>query len=237
MITMKIAIVENEEIYITQIKEMLDRWKEEKKANCKIEINNFRSGEDFLKTDVDGYQIVFMDIQLDGKLNGIKTAHAIRNRKCEIPLVFLTSYSQYVFTGYEVRALYYIVKPVEYKKIVWCMDKVYEMEFQGAYIFKEKEILNKISYKDILYFQSSLHYMDIYTQKQVYRQKISLKKLKTLLPPQFVSCHRTVVVNVLKIDYINGKELRMTDGALLPISNTYLEDIRNAFLSLTTEEK
>lgn len=237
MITMKIAVVENEEFFISQMKEILEKWKADKQANCKIHIDTFQSGEAFLKSDLESYQIVFMDIQLDGKLNGIKTAHVLRNRKCEVPLVFLTSYSQYVLTGYEVRALYYIVKPVEYKKVAWCMDKVFEMEFQGAYIYKDKEMIHKISYKDILYFQSSLHYIDIFTLKRTFRQKLSLKKLKTLLPPQFVACHRTVIVNVLKIDYINGKELRMTDGSILPISNTYLENIRHAFLSMTTEEK
>lgn len=237
MIIIQVAVVENEAECARQTEEMIHRWKREQDVYCELKVDFFSNGEDFIKSKTDEYHIAFLDIQLDGKLNGIETAQLLRQSGCDVPLVFLTSYSQYVFTGYEVRALNYIVKPVEFERVAWCMNRIFELEFQGYYIFKEKDNLHKLSYNKILYFQSSLHYIDIFTKKNAFRQKMSFKKLQMFLPPQFVQCHRTVIVNILKIDYINGREIMMVDGTYLPISSTYLELVRNMYLTLMMEDK
>lgn len=237
MIIIQVAIVENEAECARQTEEMLHRWKCAQDIHCELKIDIFTSGEEFMKSKPDEYHIAFLDIQLDGEFNGIETAHQLRKNGCEIPIVFLTSYSQYVFTGYEVSALNYIVKPVSFERVAWCMNRIFKLEFQGYYIFKERDNLHKIPYNKILYFQSSLHYIEIFTKKKSYRQKMSFKKLQMLLPPQFVQCHRTVIVNILRINCISGREIRMIDETLLPISNTYLELVRNMYMTLMMEDK
>lgn len=237
MTIIQVAIVENEAVYVKQTEEMIHKWKNDNNIYCELCVDVFSSGEDFLKSKASEYHIIFMDIQLEGKLDGIQTAKKLRQGRCNVPLVFLTSFSQYVFTGYEVRALNYIVKPVEYERVAWCMNRIFEMEFQGYYVFKERDRIHKVSYNKILYFQSSLHYVDIYTEKDVFRHKMSFKKLQRLLPPQFIPCHRTVIANILKVDCLAGRELTMSDGSVLPISNTYIKLVRDMYLKLMMEDK
>ncbi len=50
-------------------------------------------------------------------LNGMDTARKIREFNQELVIVFLTGYSDYVFEGYEVGALDYVMKPAQEKRL------------------------------------------------------------------------------------------------------------------------
>ena len=54
--------------------------------------------------------LVFLDIEMEGT-NGMDTARALREADQSLQLVFVTGYSDYVFDGYEVGALGYLLKP------------------------------------------------------------------------------------------------------------------------------
>lgn len=231
MIMINVAIVENEEEYVDSIKRLLDMCKKAAGYTWETVLWAFKTGEDFLKTDIEKYHIVFMDIDLDGDMDGMEAAQVLRKRGCTVPLAFLTSFNQYVFTGYKVGAIDYIMKPIKMDQLQWCMKRVFDMKSQGAFICKTRDGIMQIPYNKILYFQSSFHYIEIFTvDKKKYQQLLSLKKLRDALPIQFIQCHRTILVNAWKIECINGRELKLTDGTLLPISNTYLDEVRNVFM-------
>lgn len=54
----------------------------------------------------------FLDIQM-GQMNGIEVAKRLRESGYQGIIVFLTAFREYVFRGYEVRALNYLLKPVK----------------------------------------------------------------------------------------------------------------------------
>lgn len=231
MIIINVAIVENNDEYVAELRELLEECRRLSGYTWDIALRPFKTGEEFLKTETAGYHIVFMDIDLDGAIDGIETARILRKRGCNIPLAFLTSFNQYVFTGYKVNAIDYILKPIRIEQLQWCMERVFEMKSQGSFICKTRDGIMQIPYDQILYFQSSFHYIEIFAEdKKKYQQLLALKKLREALPLQFIQCHRTILVNAWKIDCINGKEIKLTDGTRLPVSNTYLDVVRNVFM-------
>lgn len=55
--------------------------------------------------------LLFLDMEMKG-LNGTETAERIRTFDEQLVIVFVTGYSDYVFDGYRVGALDYLMKPV-----------------------------------------------------------------------------------------------------------------------------
>ena len=51
------------------------------------------------------------------KLNGMDAARLIRAQNSSAVIIFITSYTDFVFQGYEVKALNYILKPYKKEKI------------------------------------------------------------------------------------------------------------------------
>lgn len=233
MVVIKIAIIENEEYYVKELYGILKRWEAEEQEGCEINVVPYKDGETFLNSKMEEYHIVFMDIELDGKMNGIETAERMRKKEIGVPIVFLTSYKEFVWNGYKVRALDYIIKPINFEQVKWCMDEVWESVSDGFYFVRYKDENCAVRYNEIIYFESSLHYVDINTVGRKYRQMITMKKLKQFLPKQFKQCHRTIIVNINHIHSLHAKEINITGDIKLPVSSSYAEELRRAYLGRT----
>lgn len=151
-------------------------------------------------------------------------------------IIFLTAFSEYVFDGYHVQALDYLLKPISQNKLEQCMNPILR-NMQGSYhVYKTKTETIKIPYNKILAFTSFRHYVDIITQpndNQVFfRQKITLKNLQNQLPKEFVRCHRTVIVNMNKVMRLTNKDITLSDNSIYPVSESYLEHVREVFSTL-----
>ena len=56
---------------------------------------------------------------------------------------------------------------------------------------------------------------------------IKFSDLSALLPErQFISCHRSYLVNLEHIAYIRSRELELTTGEVLPVSKYRLDELQ-----------
>lgn len=225
---MKVAIVEDETPHAEALQDLLRQWSEEHQAL--IDVALFGSGEAFLNACEDPFDLVFMDIKMNG-MDGISAAHQLRQQGFHGQLVFLTSFSEYVFDGYEVQALNYLMKPVSYEKIAKCMDYVEQKLHDDHYTFRDHDLVTRIAYSKIIYFSSANHYTQIITTEGDFRQRESLQIVFSHLPSRFLFCHRTVIINMEHVSKLKGRELVLSNGVIVPISQTYLQDVRSALMS------
>ena len=83
-----------------------------------FKIAEFDCGESLVRALNDSvFDIIFLDIEMKG-LDGVATAREIRKRTSAPEIIFVTSYPDFVFQGYEVQALNYILKPYQKEKII-----------------------------------------------------------------------------------------------------------------------
>lgn len=225
----KIGIIENEKKYSQSLCELLDAWSSAQ--FCTLDIHLFSSGNEIIHANILDYNILFIDIQLDDA-NGVDIAKALRKKECTSEIVFLTAYKEYVFEGYSVHALNYILKPITYEKLKSCMDTVLQSVQSENYILRNRDIIIKIPYNEIMYILSSRHHMNIVTKEKTFTHLISINKLLSCLPAQFVQCHRTVIINMNFIQKLEGREVLMSDFTTLPVSNTYLKVVRKKLEAL-----
>lgn len=113
---MKIAICDDEAILIAQVEQLLQQSELDKMDT----ITTFSSGEALLAAYVQKYtfDLIFLDVQMESGINGIKTAHRLREIDDVVMIVFLTSYGQYKDDAFDVSAAQYLMKPINEQRFI-----------------------------------------------------------------------------------------------------------------------
>ena len=117
----KIALVDDEDKLKNEVKDYILKYSSDN--NIDIDINMFSSGEDFIANfNKFSFDIIFMDIMMKD-LDGIETCQKIRKIDQDVIIIFLTNLVQYALKGYEVNALDFVVKPVNYNVLKMKLDR------------------------------------------------------------------------------------------------------------------
>ena len=84
-----------------------------------FEIQEFPSGDallDWYGRNAGLLDLVFLDIEMAGH-NGMATARELRRQDKSLQIVFVTGHPDYVFDGYSVGALGYLMKPAQAEQL------------------------------------------------------------------------------------------------------------------------
>ncbi len=233
---MKITILEDSVIEAERLRSGI--WKYGQQYDWDIGIDEYKSGEDYFLHNPDCQSIqssaFFLDIQM-GEMNGIDVAKRLRASGYKGIIVFLTAFREYVFHGYEVRALNYLLKPVREHKLFLCLNEIAKELSNNTYIYRNKQEIVSIPYTEILTFSSSLHYVDILTVSgKCYEQMSTLNKIIEHLPSEFIRTHRSYIVNMAHIYRITSGTIELSNHLTTQIARSYSKDVINAFAKYTT---
>ncbi len=172
------------------------------------------------------FDCVFLDIQMK-QINGIDCARKIREHDKKVGIIFLSAIRDYVFEGYEVNAIRYLLKPLEQEKCFEMLDLVAEsVAKEHQYLLVNK---TKIDCEEILYIESYGHYCTIHADKIV-ETKASLSELCGKLPDGFMQTHRSYVVNLSHVDSILKEGCLLDDETVIPISRNSVKKVNSAFM-------
>ena len=172
------------------------------------------------------FDCVFLDIQMKS-INGIECARKIREYDKKIGIVFLSAIKDYVFEGYEVNAIRYLLKPLETKKCHELLDLITESvtkERQYLLVNKRKE-----DCEEILFIESFGHYCAVHTD-EVRVTKVSLSEMSAKLPVHLVETHRSYIVNLEHVDSVLKDVCLLDDGSEIPISRNSVKKVNQAFM-------
>ena len=168
--------------------------------------------------------ILFLDVEMKG-LNGMETAEKIRTFNDSLIIVFITGYSDYVFDGYRVGALDYIMKPVPRQRLQELLHRVrVKLDSEKAQTFTIKNIDGTWRFKlrDILYFYSDKRKVTLVTRNGEYPFYAKLDEIEKQLASFFVRIHQRYLVNPAAVDYLGGDSVTL-GCAELPCSRRYKE--------------
>lgn len=229
-----IAVMEDEQIYRDIMNDYLRRWGCE--TNNILEISSFSGSEAFLTEweSNKNFDVVFFDIvMLNSELNGMNVAAMIRKQNDDSFIIFTTSVTDYMQEGYHVEAFRYLIKPLDYEDIKECMDKVFvrlSSKHNTTLTIKYKNEIQRIPYRDILYFSSIRHYVETHTGAKIYKHMQKFQSLLSMLPPEFCRCHRTIIVNIEAIYSISKLEIILVNHQKLPVSESYLNALKEQYM-------
>ena len=173
--------------------------------------------------------LLFLDVEMAG-LNGMETAAKIRQYDTRIMIVFVTGYTDYVFDGYQVGALDYILKPASAHKLRELLGRVrakLDAEKSQTFLLKNLNGTWRFCLCDILYFYSDRRLVYLVTEKGEHSFYARLDEVEKQLSPRFIRIHQRYLVNPAQVDYI-GSEALTLGGAQLPCSRRYRESALNS---------
>ncbi len=202
---LKVAIVDDQYIDVDRLKYCLDRFEKEQLEKIHIEV--FSDALLFLDAYKPVYDIVFMDIDMPG-MDGLKAAQRLREVDNQVALIFVTNLAKYAINGYEVRAIDFIVKPIQYTKFEFKLKRAIQMlpkEDTEVLPLKSEKGLVYIEVKDIYYVEVLGHELTYHTKKGKFTMRGSLKQLETeLKAPMFYTCNKCYIVNLAYVESIQG---------------------------------
>lgn len=204
------AIIEDDPGYTRYLEECLNRYGAE--HECVFQIRAFGRAEAFLADSRIIDDMVFMDVDLgQGWMDGLDAARILRERGSMAVLFFITNMPQYAASGYEVDAIDYCVKPINYNSLSVKLDKAVRVlgQRQGLPVrVKTKDGLRVVSSSDILYVEVKGHDLMFYTSQEVICSYGGLgDREKELKDREFARCSASVLVNLRYVTGLHGDEI------------------------------
>ncbi|MFV0363731.1 MAG: LytR/AlgR family response regulator transcription factor [Suipraeoptans sp.] len=198
-----IAIVEDEEMYSNQLNVYIERYCKEREINVKVTF--FADGDEIVGNYSGDYDIILMDIQMRF-MDGMTAAEKIREMDAKVIIMFITNMTQYAIRGYQVNALDYMVKPVEYfsfaQKLSKSIERVRPEHYRHISVTTDNG-LRKLDIDEILYVESCGHYLKFETFKGVYQTRCTMKSAEASLEPHgFCRIHKGYLVNMKYVEEV-----------------------------------
>lgn len=201
MRSINIALVEDDNNAKEQFIIFLNDYFKDKNVN----IFPFTSGEEFFESNILSYDIVFLDIELPG-INGVSIAKLLREKNYSKILIFTTNLAQYALKGYEVDALCFLVKPINYFTLKISLDKaikVLSKEKSKKILVNNKNEIASIDIDNIYYFEVINHDVIIHTTTELISIRKSLKSFENELHDyNFRRCNNCYLVNLKHVNKI-----------------------------------
>ncbi|MDY3000180.1 LytTR family DNA-binding domain-containing protein [Romboutsia timonensis] len=227
-----IGICDDELLYRIKIKDILKELLRLYAINYNI--YEFSSGEELLNNYPKDLDILIMDIQMK-IVNGMDTAKKIREFDQNLEIIFMTSFSEFMQEGYEVKAYRYILKPINERKIskniLPCIDEV--MKKKKNYLsINVKNYIDRIKIDSIVYIETARPNILIYTHDNMYTTKMTISKIEKILSEYgFFRCHNSYIVNLKLIESMNGNTV-VVKGKNIPISKYRVKDLKLAITNI-----
>lgn len=216
---MKIAILEDQTQHLNHLTTLLTEAAHLRQQSLVLE--TFDSGESFLFAVPDAnFQLAFLDIQLAGVLDGMAVAKKLRAQGNPLPLAFVSNYDDYVFDGYDVGAVAYIMKPVTLEKILQVLDKIEAQQSPPVLLINVERETLKIPQFDILFLQVAGHTLFLQTQEKRYILTANLNQFEEELTADFLKINRGTIINLSQVAAFNGSDVTLSNGDKLPVSRT-----------------
>ena len=182
----------------------------------------FSSGEGLLRwmeKHAGELDLVFLDIEM-GELDGMETARRLRLADEGLQLVFVTGYTDYVFDGYSVGALGYLMKPPQPDRLDEVLDRGLEARLRDgdkAFLCRRGETMYRIPKKSILYFASDRRQVSCVAAARTYTFYGKLDEVERAVGEGFVRIHQRYLVRSAAVDRLEGSQVFIGEEAL-PVS-------------------
>ncbi|GAA0719679.1 LytTR family DNA-binding domain-containing protein [Aquimarina litoralis] len=216
-------IIEN---YIARIDQL------ELVKSCANALEAFHS---ITNSDID---LIFLDIQMPN-LTGIDFLKDIQ----PIPnVIFTTAYSDYAVDAFNLEAIDYLLKPIEFSRFLKAINKVLKLskkdttktntfetnnanilsDYNTTFIYlKVEKQMQKIFLKDILYIESLKNYIKVKTLEREIIAYKSISHMESILPvSKFLRVHRSFIIAIDHINSFSTSEIELR-GLKIPVGRNY----------------
>lgn len=224
-----IILCDDEKEQRRQLKTIIKTYMELK--GVEFSFSEFPSGEALLGSQQRiTADLIFLDIEM-GTMDGMETAKALRREDNPAIIVFVTAYDDYVFQGYDVKALNYILKPYDHQRIKDVLTEALSLlgqRVEDIYPLETGSGVYKLALKKVLYFMSDKRKIIAVTTGGSTDFYGKLEDVSLKVPSYFIRIHRRYLVN---LNFVTGveKDKVIVGSQVLPVSRSHHQELLLAF--------
>ncbi len=183
--------------------------------------------------------LIFLDINMPG-LSGIQFTRSLEKKPLTI---FTTAYSEYAVESYELNAVDYLVKPIEFERFIKSVNKAIEV-FQvktnqhGANLETNKKIndslfvllksgplTHKVNLNEIVFIEKEENYLAFQTFDKKILVRANMAELFDLVPEvQFCRVHKSFAVAIKHIHTVEIHQVSLGKYKI-PVGSCYREEL------------
>lgn len=185
--------------------------------------------------DSNPVDLLFLDINMPA----ISGLDFYKKAPKNIMAIFTTAYSEYALEGFNLSAIDYLLKPVEFARFQQAVEKA--KEYYDYLHRKENEVpqylfvkvdysVVKIPLSEILYIEGLDNYLKIHLDNnKSILVRMSMKGVTEKLPAaEFVRVHRSYIVPFSKVRSVRNKIIYL-DKMEVPVGTNYVEEVQRLF--------
>lgn len=201
--------------------------------NVLAKIDNVNEAVAFLENN--SIDLLFLDVEIKGG-TGLDVISRL-NDNVNFEIIYITAYAEYAIKAINLKASYYMVKPIQDDELIKGVNGVLESildKNNGLGMFVSgNNGLSLIKYADIFYMTSDGAYTKIMTSTGVVLSSKNLGKLEKELPENiFFRCHHSYLVNLTKINsFIPGRSgaLILKNNQEIPVAQRRMNELKEKF--------
>ena len=199
----RIAIVEDEELYAEQLRTYLQQY--EKEHGDKFEITTYTDGDGIVSKYRSQFDIILMDVEMKF-MDGMSAAEETRKVDAEVVIIFITNMAQYAIRGYAVDALDYVLKPVSYfafsQRLARAISRMRKRESK-VILVNIKGGRVRLNIANIYYVESQGHTLILHTILGNYETTCTMKEMEEKLTGMnFCRGNKGYLINLQHVERI-----------------------------------
>ena len=234
---LRLAIVDDEPVICDLLNLYTTQWCDHNHVEAQIDIFNSAEAFSFEWETSRAYDLILLDIQMKGA-SGLVLAKQIRSFDQWMRIVFVTGIADYVYEGYEVSALNYLLKPVSKEKLGACLTRAYDAiksSLQEApepvFVFEADGQIHRVEQRKIYAVEAQKNYSRLSTALGDFVIRMSLSDIANQLSPSlFLKTHRSFLVSVIHVRSIDFTEVILDTGERIPLSRSQRDGVQQAFI-------
>lgn len=238
----RVAVCDDERYITDKIEQCVLKYGKEN--DVYFQIVKFESGKKLIDSKKH-FDLIFLDIQMEEKEEGITTAQYIRSIDMDTPIVFVTNFSDFSMQAHKVHAFDFIEKPFEYMNIERILNDFRRIGEKHRNMVIELKTVNgaKIqSIDEIIYIMITNKRRELYLYVSSQKDKINIKGnlsdiYSRLDSNQFFIPHRSYVINLDFVQSTKGSNfIIMSNGDDIPLTRDNREKFREQMHKYISEK-
>jgi len=212
---MRVAICDDNQQDIERIRRYTLRM-----IDYAVEYVFYTRPEELLRECADAEQkpdMYILDIEMPG-MDGLAVAKQIRETDSKALLVFLTSYTKYMPSVFEVVTFDFIPKPISEERLRVLFEKAgtYLNLTNQSFSFSYRRVRYSLKFDEILYLEKRGRQAIIHTKKMKYQSNMNLNEIWGKLDERmFAAVHGSFIVNLKHVHSVSSGMVMLTDGTEL----------------------
>ena len=180
--------------------------------------------------------LIFLDINMPN-LSGLSIPKLIAKPTM---FIFTTAYSEYAVESYNLDAIDYLLKPIQFdrflksamkardyyklamgQKLSISQEQVSDVMDDHFLYIKSGRKLHRIAITEITYLEKDGNYAIFHLREKKILSRLNMSQLLELLPPmRFVRVHKSYIVALAHIEELDSSELTVA-GTKIPVTRPY----------------